>query len=226
MNVSGLNPDSSQWEKCVSPRRYQKMKRYLLKKDRALSLGVELLLNDCLGELYPGLKGPVAWEEDENSKLYLPDYPHIHFNLSHTRDYAVCAVSAKPVGVDIEYLADIDLAIAQNYFSGREYDYITKIPEEGRLNAFYELWVLKESYMKATGLGFRLALDAFYINMQKNVTVIQDGQIQPFSFFLTRFDEYKLAVCYSGHEHSSVALEVKSAGHMQSKLFNSWPILS
>ncbi|MEN6390035.1 MAG: 4'-phosphopantetheinyl transferase superfamily protein [Syntrophomonas sp.] len=217
MNITELNPDDSQWERYISPRRCQKMKRYLHEKDRALSLGVELLLNDCLGDMHPGIKRPVVWEEDENGKLHLPDHPHIHFNLSHAGDYSVCAVSDKPVGVDIEYCAGFDLKIAKNYFFGLEYEYIMEKPEAEWLDAFYELWVLKESYMKATGLGFQLALDAFYIYMQDKITVIQEGRIKPFNFFLAQFEEYKLAVCYSGHEHSSVELEVKSVGHMQSK---------
>ena len=37
-------------------------------------------------------------------KPYFPQYPHIHFNLSHSRGAAVCALSGEPVGVDVELL--------------------------------------------------------------------------------------------------------------------------
>lgn len=199
MKVSKLDPDDPKWKKYVSEKRAQKMKKYLQKKDRALSLGAEILLNHGLQELYPGIKCPVPWAEDKNGKPYLPYYYNIEFNLSHSEEYAVCALSDKPVGVDIEYCADINLDIA-SYFFGKEYEYIMEKPEQERIDAFYDLWVLKESYMKATGLGFRLALDDFCIHMEENIAVEQDGQIQKYSFFLTQYEKYKLAVCYHGHE--------------------------
>lgn len=38
----------------------------------------------------------------EHGKPYLPDYSDVHFNISHSEKYVVCAVSDKPVGVDIQ----------------------------------------------------------------------------------------------------------------------------
>ena len=204
MKISGLEPDDIKWKKHVSPKRYEKMLSYRQKKDRALSLGVELLLNAALQELYPGIRCPVAYVEDENGKPYLPDYPAIYFNLSHAEEFAVCALSDAALGVDIEYCADIDGDIARSYFLSQEYEYILGKPESERLEAFYNLWVLKESYMKACGAGFRLALDAFCLQMGDSITLIQDGQIQPCSFFLTQFENYKLAVCYQGNEDASI----------------------
>ena len=58
--------------------------------------------------------------------------------------------------------------------------------------------------MKACGAGFRLALDAFCVEMGDRITLIQDGQIQLCSFFLTQFENYKLAVCYQGNEDASI----------------------
>ncbi|MFA7077400.1 MAG: 4'-phosphopantetheinyl transferase superfamily protein [Syntrophomonas sp.] len=204
MNISQLDPDNGKWKYYVSEKRYIKMKKYLQRKDRALSLGVELLLNLGLQELYPNIKCPVSCLEDENGKLYLPDYPHIYFNLSHSEEYAVCAISDVALGVDIEYCSDIDLNTVNSYFLGLEYAYIMEKPELERINAFYELWTLKESYMKAAGFGFRLAFDAFCIHMREDITVVQDRKIQPYSFYHTQFDKYKLAVCYQGCKTGSI----------------------
>lgn len=203
MNISELDPNDSKWQNYVSEKRYTKMKSYLQKKDRALSLGGELLLNRGLQELYPDIKCPVTCFEDEYGKLYLLDHPDIYFNLSHSEKYAVCAISDVQVGVDIEYCSAIDLDIAHSYFFSQEYEYILGKPKSERINAFYDLWTLKESYMKATGLGFRLALDAFCIDMGDRITVVQDRQIQPYSFFHTQYDKYKLAVCYRDHKAES-----------------------
>jgi len=206
MNISELDPNDSKWKNYVSEKRYTKMKSYLQKKDRALSLGGELLLNRGLQELYPDIKCPVTCSEDEHGKPYLPDHPDIYFNISHSEEYAVCAISDVPVGVDIEYCSAIDLDVAGSYFFSREYGYILEKPESDRIDAFYDLWTLKESYMKATGLGFRLALDAFCIHMGDKITVVQDRQIQPYSFFHTQHGNYKLAVCYQDRKAESAGL--------------------
>ena len=130
MKISGLEPDDIKWKKHVSPKRYKKMLSYRQKKDRALSLGVELLLNAALQELYPGISYPVTWGEDENGKPYLPDYPAIYFNLSHAEEYAVCALSDAALGVDIEYCADIDGDIARSYFSSQNMNILGVSPSQ------------------------------------------------------------------------------------------------
>lgn len=204
MNITQLDPDDMRWQGYVSEKRYIKMQKYLQRKDRALSLGVELLLNLGLQAMYPQIECPVTWLEDDNGKLYLPDHPHLYFNLAHSEQYAVCAVADVAVGVDIEHGSDIDLDTAHSYFTGQEYAYILEKPEPERITAFYELWTLKESYMKVTGLGFRLALDSFGMQMGKEITVVQDGKTQPYSFYHTQFGKYHLAVCYQGSKNESI----------------------
>ena len=96
--------------------------------------------------------------------------PHesTHFNLSHTTDFALCAISRTCVpGVDIEYLdRDIDHdGLARKYFSTREQAEFQRIPASARKHAFLTCWTRKEAVAKATGQGLHLPLRDIEVNI-------------------------------------------------------------
>lgn len=52
---------------------------------------------------------------NQYGKLLLIDNPHIHFNISHTGHYIVCAVCDKSLGIDIEFIKLVDIAVAKRF---------------------------------------------------------------------------------------------------------------
>ena len=91
----------------------------------------------------------------------------LHFNLAHSRDTILIAVSREcPVGVDIEYLdRETDaLEIARNFFHPSEFQEITAIEDvELRRKAFFRCWTRKEAIAKADGRGLSLPLTSFRV---------------------------------------------------------------
>lgn len=88
----------------------------------------------------------------------------LSFNLSHSRDRVIVAVSSLgPVGVDVEYAARPRRVerLMTRYFSSLEQSALLSLPSEERLTRFYRLWALKESYIKARGLGLAIPLGDF-----------------------------------------------------------------
>ena len=99
-----------------------------------------------------------------NEKPYLKGKQDIYFNLSHSEDVAVCAISLWEVGCDIEKISDIPLNIAKKYFCESEYDLISsQKTQEAKQEMFFRLWTLKESYIKMTGMGMRKPMNSFRI---------------------------------------------------------------
>jgi 4'-phosphopantetheinyl transferase len=91
----------------------------------------------------------------------------VHFNLSHSRDLALVAVSrGREVGVDLEYrqIRDVD-EIAGRYFSAVERRNLGGMALDQRREAFLRGWVLKEAYLKACGDGLRRRLDDFDVTL-------------------------------------------------------------
>ncbi|MDB5014988.1 MAG: 4-phosphopantetheinyl transferase, partial [Daejeonella sp.] len=77
-------------------------------------------------------------------KPYFAGIENFHFNLSHSRDWVVCAISNCPVGIDIEQIAPLDLRIMASYLSIKEQASLYRQKAETQPSYFYELWTLKE----------------------------------------------------------------------------------
>ena len=150
---------------CVSEERRKKTDRLRFAKDKYLSLGVECLLLCACRDFGVDYKRQriVA---DAFSKPKFADSP-LHFNLSHSGQRVLCAMSALPVGCDVEKRHAVSLNIAKRFFFEDEYRAIEACQTQEEQEAlFFKLWTLKESFMKCTGLGFRLPLNAFSVSAE------------------------------------------------------------
>ncbi|MCI8416632.1 MAG: 4'-phosphopantetheinyl transferase superfamily protein [Lachnospiraceae bacterium] len=128
------------------------------------SLEVRRLLAAALSHRFPHLGELPAMEKDAWGKPFFPQYPELFFSLSHTRGGVCCALADAPVGVDVEgwrprkYQEQI-----LRRFSKEEQRLWAYTPQKERERLFFQLWVLKESYVKADGRGLRIPLDSFSV---------------------------------------------------------------
>lgn len=177
----------------LSPARREKIERIKNKSDKRLSLGAEMLLRYGLKDA--GFdKYPPELYLNVHGKPYLKD-GGIFFSISHSGDYAVCAVSDVELGCDVEKMRPVGLRIARR-FCAEEYERIMSAKPEEQSELLFRCWTLKESFMKAVGRGFSLGLDEFQIVTDDEISVIQSVDERCFSF--REFDElkgYKCAVC-------------------------------
>lgn len=88
-------------------------------------------------------------------KPYIEGNP-IHFNLTHTSQFAICAFhDTVPIGVDMEWIdPKIDAcSLGSHFLSQEEMDWMEEVPSQSIVR-FYYLWTAKEAYLKAVGTGF------------------------------------------------------------------------
>jgi len=168
----------------VSQARREKAERLKTASAKALTVGAEILLKKAVGQSC-GIHGPLAIKAGVDGKPWLADYPEICFNLSHSGHHVVCGLGSQPVGVDIQKMERPNLKLARRFFAPSEADWLCALPAEQQTRGFYDLWALKEAYMKYTGKGFRLPLHAFQVDCRNEepimpgTVIILDGKSMP-----------------------------------------------
>jgi 4'-phosphopantetheinyl transferase len=89
------------------------------------------------------------------------------FNVSHSADRVVVAVSVTEVGVDIEAIEDRPglPGIANRFLADGEVAALRHHSADAFAPAFYGCWTRKESLTKAVGLGLALPLRSFTVSV-------------------------------------------------------------
>jgi 4'-phosphopantetheinyl transferase len=93
----------------------------------------------------------------------------LQFNLAHSGGLAVYAITRnREIGVDVEAIRPITeiAAIARRFFAPGETTRLLSLPQEQRVQAFFNCWTRKEAYLKATGLGIGGGLDQFEVSLE------------------------------------------------------------
>ena len=184
----------------LSKERQAKIDAYRVENARRLSLGAGIILDQGL-QKYGLRERDVKIKYGENGKPYLEDNPDIYFNLSHSGNMVLAVFSNAEVGCDIEEVGKSQEKLAERFFCPSEYEYLMEIKDEReRCEEFYRIWTLKESFMKVTGLGMKLALDSFCFGFGEPVTIQQqvskdDYEFQELEFTDKREIKYKAAIC-------------------------------
>lgn len=174
--------------KSVSAFRTEKAVRFKRQSDRALSLGAGLLLSAALKK--HGIDEKYAGHiENACGKPYLESCTDIYYNLSHSGSMAMCVLSNAETGCDIELLTEPDMRIAEKFFTDKEREYIAAAPDLRR--AFFEIWTLKESLIKATGLGLTLPLNSFTVLPGRCCCLSR----KKYHFAQIPHSDYSIAVC-------------------------------
>ena len=90
----------------------------------------------------------------------------IEFNLSHTKGLVTFALAVgTPIGVDAERVnLDIETdSLADSCFAIHERHLLDALPEASRQRAFFQIWTMKEAYIKGVGRGLSLPLNSFFV---------------------------------------------------------------
>lgn len=210
-------------------------RRFIFDRHRHQYLVTRALIRSTLSAYCPEV-APPDWRFAKNPygrphAVNLPKGRELHFNLSHAEGLVVAALSTqRAMGVDVEIM-DRKVAVeqlAQRFFSFRETEDLLDLGESKQAARFFDLWTLKEAYIKACGMGLSIPLDQFsFIFPEPGKIDIQfsaqrEDQPDQWRFWqLEAGPEYKLALGIKAE--AGRGLELKGRIGVPLSGFESWP---
>lgn len=157
-----------QYRRLLTEEERHQERRFFFAKDQHRYLVTRALLRTTLSRYAP--IAPEQWSFYRNA-YGRPEIANddcraneISFNVSHTLGLIMLAVTGKCLlGVDTENVRTRQVSpdLATHFFSRAEATALQRLPVELQHERFFQYWTLKESYIKARGMGLSIPLDQF-----------------------------------------------------------------
>jgi len=147
----------------LNPEETARAKRYMFEPDRREFAFGRALLRKLLSAYGAGSPESLILQYNEHGK---PQLPGLSFNISHSRGVLLYIFTAAgEVGIDVEGIQDKSdrEKLVQRFFSKAEIEFYRGRPPEERRQIFFQLWTLKEAFIKANGKGMSYGLDEFSV---------------------------------------------------------------
>lgn len=189
----------------LTEERREKLKRYRFQEDYLRTLFGEIFIRMKASE-YLGVDiSKVDIGYNEFGKPYIKEANNFEYNISHSGDWVVCAISNNCVGIDIEKIGKAHLDVAERFFTRSEYKLLCEIENESVDETFFKLWTMKESYIKWLGGGLSIPLNKFsFIKNSDNFYVDEGKSIR---VHIPEFEiGYLIAICTTEEYYNEVQI--------------------
>ncbi len=157
----------------LSDQRREQALKFKHEQGRKTCAAAYLLLCEGLRKEYGITEKPI-FEYGEHGKPFIVGHPDIHFNLSHCREAAICAIADRPVGVDIESIREYKDTLAHYTMNDEELAHITLSPDPAK--EFIRFWTMKEAVLKLSGDGIRNDMKTVLTGSENMETVVNEQQ--------------------------------------------------
>lgn len=150
------------WFEKMSGERKESVRRLLIPHKQKLKIAADNLCRNAVAEFCGISTDEIEFGTKEKGKPFAKGLD-VHFNVSHSGDIAVCAVSGREIGIDIEKIREIKADACRKFANENEIEYINS-----NKNGFFEIWTLKEAYFKCVGTGLGADIKNVWFDITKN----------------------------------------------------------
>ncbi len=153
------------------------------------STAAHSLLKSCLAVKFGRNASEIEIKKDERGCPFVDFADGIFVSISHTDGLVACALAGGRVGVDAEKIANRRPRVEPRVYTPAEISLI-----DGAENsdfAFFQLWTLKEAYLKAIGTGFAGNAKELEITSLKPIA----SNHPSFEFASYVYEGYIISVC-------------------------------
>lgn len=150
----------------VSEETQKAVKRYKSEQVRRTKLLGETMTRQLLGSHFGLDAGHCRIVKGEHGKPYVEGVENVCFNLSHSGDFIVCAISDREIGIDIERMGKVRMGVARRFYHPGEVGLLESLNGDSQADLFFRYWSVKESFLKYTGSGLSSPLSGFMVSFQ------------------------------------------------------------
>ncbi|MCB8816723.1 4'-phosphopantetheinyl transferase family protein [Desulfosporosinus shakirovi] len=196
LNIRSVSPgDYQTLLSYMTPQTLERIQRFKFPEDKLRCALGEYFVKQTFARRYGLPYAEVEKRAGEKGKPYLKTDLAFQFNISHSGDYLVCAITDIPVGTDVQTMVPLEKGCAEKILSARELsEWETLKPREAAAYLIKQ-WTYKESYAKLKGLGLFLPFPA--ITVVPGGIVHAGGAFEACFFAEERLGDYYLVTSTS-----------------------------
>jgi 4'-phosphopantetheinyl transferase len=162
--------EQSQRSVCLAPDERERAERFVSEPARVQFVAARSALRTILSRYVGNEPSDIVFQLGPIGKPALgnPGRSNLFFNLSHSRQMALVAVTqCAEIGVDVESIREMASReqLAERFFHPNEVATLTKLPERQRAQGFFNAWTRKEAFLKATGKGISFGIDRVEVTL-------------------------------------------------------------
>lgn len=167
----------------------EKIDKYKHYKTKATSIIGEIILKELLSK-YNFSYNNLDYYINNYGKPYIKN-SYLYFNISHSFDYIITAISQKEIGIDIEKIRKTLLNTINHFATENEKKYIlsSKNNIEERI---FKIYTLKEAYFKMIGSNLNNILNIEFI-IKDDIVSCSDNSVKV--GFINDIKGYIIAYC-------------------------------
>lgn len=172
----------TKWYAGMDPDRQRRVDGFRFENDKKLSVAADHLARVAIAEYCGIAPEQICFAADALGKPYAMGLD-VHFNVSHSGEYVLCAVDDAPIGVDIQQIRPISAHVMSRVCTPEELAFVwdTTTPQPGTvtdpavLHRFFQIWTAKEAYLKYLGTGIRTPMHTVQVSQAHCTSHFTDG---------------------------------------------------
>ena len=168
----------NRWMQSLSPDERERAATYRFERDRTSFIAGRHLLRRLLSVHTGTSPGKLVLSPDKHGKLRLEGDDRLQFSLANADGLVAVAIASgcDHLGIDCERAdTEIEEAAVDSYCSADERRWLAELPASEHARAAIALWTLKESHLKALGVGLREDPRNVAFSWKDGIPVMVDG---------------------------------------------------
>lgn len=154
------------WYSLMNADKKKRVDRYRFFEDKKRTIAGEMLARQAIAEWCCVTPESIAFDIKEHGKPYAKDLA-VEFNISHSGNIVMCAVSNSPIGLDIEEIRPVDISVIKRVCNNDELKYAL---QDNSYKRFFEIWTFKEAYFKCIGIGITDFSSVNYFHCERKMS--------------------------------------------------------